>query len=45
MFNNKGHGYIGSIVWILWLVLIASGLAWIGITGWIIFLIRLITKQ
>lgn len=44
MLNNKGHGYI-SFLPILWAVLIASGVAWIALSGWIVFLIRLIIKQ
>lgn len=41
MLNNKGHSPINFLP-VLWAVLIASGLAWVALAGWIVFLIRLI---
>jgi len=43
--NNKGHGYFGSIVWIVWIVLVFSGAAWIALSGWIVYLVRILMKQ
>ena len=39
--NNKGHGYADFIP-VIWIVLIISGFAWFALSGWIVFLIRLL---